>query len=542
MEHRILSRSLSLQFSHRLRRIVLLSALVALAFTVAAPAQDSSPFSDAATAAQNPAPAQTNVRAVRISDVSGQVQVWQDGQVAFNQAEPNMPAVEGMRFVTGEDGQLEIEFEDGSVARLAPNSSFRLTLLHRDSAGNTVTRVDALTGLSYYELTGRDGQFAVGLDQEAATSDGASIFRVNLDNDPNELAVMQGEVHVADGDGVSVDVHPNQTFQTYPGQGGQFTVADSITANSWDQWNSDRDQALADMESSETTARAATSNPDDSSWNDLDYYGSWYDVPGYGQVWSPNGVDADWDPFGDGYWGYYPSFGYTWISAYPWGWWPYHCGTWDYLDGWGWAWAPGGCGWGWNGGGEYGGYGIGWFPAPRLGHHPPAYLPPMRPRKPGTGLPLPRLIAVKRGPQVNFDHVKTLQPRPLDFDGTTIAPLQAGMHPTQRGPLGETYTTSLARQHPELGPVGVRPGGSPVVRQPVERGSGSPFSYQPSRPAPAPRESSGGSPRPSGGGGSHPSGGGGSHGGGGGGSHGGGSHGGGGSHPSGGGGGGRPHR
>lgn len=541
MEHRILSRNLPWHSRHLLRRILLLAALFTLAFEVAALAQDTQPssaLSDANTAYQNPAPGgQTDVRAVRISDVSGQVQVWQNGQVAFDQAQLNMPAVEGMRFVTGEDGRLEIEFEDGSVARLAPNSSFRLTLLHRDNAGNTVTRIDALTGLSYYELTGRDGQFAVGLDQEAATPDGASIFRIDLDNDPNELAVMQGEIHVSDGEGVSVDVHPNQTFQTDPGQGGQFTVADSVNANSWDQWNSDRDQALADMESSETTARDATSNPDDSSWNDLDYYGSWYDVPGYGDVWSPNGVDADWDPFGDGYWGYYPSFGYTWISAYPWGWWPYHCGTWDYLDGWGWIWAPGGCGWGWGGGGVYGGYGSGWFPAPRLGHHPPAYKPPMQPRRPGTGLPLPRLIAVNRGPQVNFDHVKTLQPRVLDLNGTTIAPLQAGIHPTQRGPLGETYTTSLTRQHPELAPVGVRPGGMPV-----ERGAGSALSYQPSRPSPAPRESSGVTSRPSGGGGgSHPSGSsGGSHGGGGG----GGSHpsGGGGSHPSGGGGGGKPHR
>jgi hypothetical protein len=517
MESRIFSRSLP---CHPLRRSLLLAALFILALGSAALAQDSlppPPPSDTTAAA----PGQNDIRAVRISDVAGQVQVFQGGQLVFNQAEPNMPAVEGMRFVTGEDGRLEIEFEDGSVARLAPNSSFRLTQLHRDSAGNAVTRIDALTGLSYYELNGHNGQFAVGLDQEAVTPDGSAIFRVDLDNDPNELAVMQGEAHVADGEGVSVDVHPDQTFQTDPNQGGEFTVADNVTANSWDQWNSDRDEALSEMESSETTARASTSNPDDAAWNDLDYYGSWYNVPGYGQVWAPNGVDTSWDPFGDGYWGYYPSFGYTWISAYPWGWWPYHCGEWDYLDGWGWIWAPGGCGWGWAGGGYGddggygGGYGVGWFPAPRVGHHPPAYKPPMRPRQPGTGLPLqPRLIAINRGSQYaapfKFDHAKTLQPRPLELNGATIAPIQAGIHPTQRGPLGETYTNSLARSHPEINPTGVRPGGSPFVRvpspvMPVNRGGGTAPGY---RPAPAPHPSSGGS-RPSAGGGSRPSGGGG---------------------------------
>lgn len=512
MEHRILYRLIPSRSHHLLRRIVLLAALFALVLEVAALAQDTLPPPPPADAtaplSQNSATGQNNVRAVRISDVAGQVQVWQNGQLAFQQAEPNMPAVEGMRFVTGEDGRLEIEFEDGSVARLAPNSSFRLTQLHRDSAGNTITRIDALTGLSYYELNGHDGQLAVGLNQESATPDGAAIFRVDLDNDPNELSVMQGEVHVGDGDGVSVDVHPDQTFQTDPNQAGEFTVANSITANSWDQWNSDRDEALSQMDSSQTTARASTSNPDDSSWNDLDYYGSWYNVPGYGDVWSPNGVSADWDPFGEGYWGYYPAFGYTWISSYPWGWWPYHCGAWDYLDNWGWVWAPGGCGWGWDGG--YGaGYGIGWFPYPLIWHHPPAYRPPMRPGRPAPGKPVTRLIAVHRGPQnaapFRFDHVSTVQPRPLLFNGASIAPLQAGIHPAQRGPLSEAYTSTLMRTHPELVPAMVRSGSAPLVgvppvRMPENRGNSGSSDHAP-RPAAAP------APRVSSGGGSHPSGG-----------------------------------
>ena len=507
MEHRILYRHFRwFPHSHRhlLRRIVLLAALFTLVLEVAALAQDTlppPPPPDAAAAAPGQNSPQNAVRAVRVSDVAGQVQVWQDGQVAFNQAEPNMPAVEGMRFVTGEDGRLEIEFEDGSVARLAPNSSFRLTLLRRDAAGDTITRIDALTGLSYFELNGRDGQVAVGLDQESATPDGSAIFRIDLDNDPSELAVIQGEVHVSDGEGVSVDVHPDQTFQTDPNQAGEFTVADSVTANSWDQWNSDRDEALSQMESSETTARASTSNPDDAAWNDLDYYGSWYNVPGYGDVWSPNGVDADWDPYGQGYWGYYPAFGYTWISAYPWGWWPYHCGEWDYLNNWGWVWAPGGCGWGWYGAGYTG---AGWFPFVPIWHHPPAYRPPMRPGNSGGRVPVTRMIAINRGSQYSapfrFDHVSTVQPRPLLFNGTAISPLQAGIHPLQRGPLGETFTSTLVRTHPELAPESAGASGMPVVRVPplggfADRGGTS--GYHPPHPAPrsAPRPSSGGADR-----------------------------------------------
>lgn len=402
---------------------------------------------------------QNSVRAVRLSDVEGQVQVFQGDQLAFDQAQPNMPAVEGMRFVTGDNGRLEIEFEDGSVARVTPDSSIRLTQLRRNADGSTVTQIEALTGLSYYELNGRGGQYSVRFASAviAAPVDSA-VFRVTLDSIPNELAVMHGSVHVDAGQGLSLDLHPNQTYQTDPEQPGEFTVAQNITASSWDQWNSDRDNALAELEMNQTTARASSGNPDDPAWNDLDYYGSWYNLPGYGQVWSPSGVGAGWDPFGNGYWGYYPSFGYTWISSYPWGWWPYHCGAWDFVGSWGWLWVPGNCGWGLSG--------AGWYPYATVWRVPPGYTPPRRPRH-GPG-PFPRpqpLIAVNRGPQFrtpfHFVPGSRPEPRALNFNGTTITPLQASMHPQQRGPLGPSYTTTLVRVHPEFTSPAMRAPGAP---------------------------------------------------------------------------------
>ena len=45
-----------------------------------------------------------------------------------------------------------------------------------------------------------------------------------------------------------------------------YDVAQSITADSWDQWNSDRDQQLAQMGSKATMARAMGGNPDDPAW------------------------------------------------------------------------------------------------------------------------------------------------------------------------------------------------------------------------------------------------------------------------------------
>lgn len=448
-------------------RSVFLSAALALLLScaTAVQAQDTTPPAPPPDQQGTPlAEGQSTVRAVRISDVEGMVQVYQGDEVAFEQAQPNMPAVEGMRFVTGDNGRLEIQFEDGSVARVTPDSSIRLTLLRRNSDGSTVTQVDALAGLSYYELNSRGGQYSVHFGPDTATPVKDAVFRVGLDSEPYQLAVMHGAVHVDDGQVISLDVHPSQTFQLDPGQPGEYTVAENLAADSWDQWNSDRDHVLAEMATSMSAARASSGNPNNPAWNDLDYYGNWYNLPGYGQVWSPAGVGQGWDPFGNGAWGYYPSFGYTWISGYPWGWWPYHCGAWDFLDGYGWVWIPGNCGWGF--------YGSGWYPYSTVWGVPPHYICPPRPHMPVRGGPRHpvRLITVNRGEQYaapfRFDHVSRPVPRPLAFQGKTFTPLEPGIHPLQRGPLGESFTTALERSHPEMVPS--------TLRNPAFRGTYTP--------------------------------------------------------------------
>jgi FecR protein len=423
---------------------VLLASLMASAQDTAPP-----PPPDAQ---QQVAPDTNNVRAVRLSDVEGKVQVFNGSAQAFDQAQPNMPVMEGMRLVAAGDGRVEVQFEDGSVARVTPNSSITLSQLHRNADGSTVTAIDANSGLTYYELNGRAGQYSVRFGPNTVTPTDSSIFRVSLDQNP-ELAVTHGTVHLSDGQNLAVDVHTNQSVQFDAQTPGQYAVVQSVTADSWDQWNSDRDQALATLEEGATTARASSGNPDDPAWNDLDYYGDWYDVPGYGQAWAPSGVGAGFDPFGVGAWGYYSGVGYTWISGYPWGWWPYHCGAWDYFGSYGWLWFPGNCGWG--------SFGAGWYPYATVWRNPPGYKLPFRPTSPGHGLPphgpIPHpqpLITVNRTPDALQQFRAVGQPRPVarDFayDGQQIHPEQATIHFGHGGPLGEGFTASATRSNPEL--------------------------------------------------------------------------------------------
>jgi hypothetical protein len=418
-------------------------------------AQDTAP-APPPDAQQQTAPETNNVRAVRLSDVEGKVQIFNGSVQAFDQAQMNMPVVEGMRLVTASDGRVEVQFEDGSVARVTPNSSITLAQLHRDADGSTITGIVAGSGLSYYELNGRAGQYSVKFGANTVTPTDSSIFRINLDQNP-EVAVTHGTVHVAigpgDGQNAGLDVHTNQSLRFDGQDSTAYDLAQSVSADSWDQWNSDRDQSLAAIDENATTARAGSGNPDDPAWNDLDYYGDWYDVPGYGQGWAPSGVGAGWDPFGTGSWGYYSGIGYTWISGYSWGWWPYHCGAWNWFDQSGWLWFPGNCGWG--------SVGSGWYPYATVWRVPPGYKLPIRPASPGHGLPphgpIPHpepLVAVNRDPQ-GVQQFRTVgQPKPaarsFQYEGQLIHPEAPSVHVREAGPLGEGFTSSALRTNPEV--------------------------------------------------------------------------------------------
>ena len=83
----------------------------------------------------------------RVSFVQGSVQLLAGQGNDFQQAVMNMPVVDGSRLQTGGDGQAEIEFGDGSVARLTPNSALQFDHLAQDQV-----QLQQLGGLGYYEF------------------------------------------------------------------------------------------------------------------------------------------------------------------------------------------------------------------------------------------------------------------------------------------------------------------------------------------------------------------------------------------------------
>src|ERR1700756_3987041 len=70
-----------------------------------------------------PALADSQARIVRLSDVQGSVQIDKNTGLGFEHAFVNLPLVQGAQLRTGANGRAEIEFEDGSSMRLAPNTA-----------------------------------------------------------------------------------------------------------------------------------------------------------------------------------------------------------------------------------------------------------------------------------------------------------------------------------------------------------------------------------------------------------------------------------
>ncbi len=129
---------------------------------------------------------------VRLSYVQGEVKVQEGDRTQFEQAQANMPLLAGFTLVTGQDGQAEVEFNDGSVARVTPASQLRLDTLPGADARTQPTEMTLLSGLGYFELNTANGQhFTVHFNAGEARPVTNSIFRISLDNAP-DLSVFTG--------------------------------------------------------------------------------------------------------------------------------------------------------------------------------------------------------------------------------------------------------------------------------------------------------------------------------------------------------------
>ena len=350
------------------KRLILLGILVCLVWVVPAAALD------------------TNVRIVRLSFISGDVQLDRGQGQGFERAILNMPIVQGSRlWARGDDALAEVEFEDGSTLRLTPGATVEFRDLSLRGSGEKFSFVELMSGTAYFDIRNHMGDFRVSFGGQEISVPHAARFRVSGDDGQFKVAVYRGDLNVRSGDH-QVEVRNGETFSLQLSDPTQYNLAKSIAEGSYDDWNQEREQYTQSYTAASTYSADSyySSFSPDYSYGlaDLAYYGNYFYAPAWGWVWRPYYVGAGWNPFLDGAWMWYPQFGYTWISPYPWGWMPYRYGAWNFIPGYGWAWMPGTA---WNT----------WLPVTAVNRPPVNWVavrPPAAPPQPGT----PGIVTVGR--------------------------------------------------------------------------------------------------------------------------------------------------
>jgi hypothetical protein len=297
-------------------------------------------------AAQSPDDAQathslSKIRVVRLSEVRGAVQLDRSTGRGFEAAMANLPIVEQNRLRT-DQGVAEVEFEDNSTLRLAPDSEAEFPQLERKADGTTVSAVHLLRGTAYVSLVKSKGnEFNLAFDKQNAVLPPGTHVRLDTNGATASFAVFDGSAQV-EGPTGTVAIARKETVVFHLADQSPPTTERQVAAETYDSWDKD----ATGYHARTASMSALSSVPYTYGLNDLMYYGNFLNAGSCGMMWQPYFVSAGWDPYSNGAWAFYPGAGYSWVSPYPWAWTPYHYGAWSFCPGMGWGWQPGGV---WNG-------------------------------------------------------------------------------------------------------------------------------------------------------------------------------------------------
>jgi len=279
----------------------------------------------------------SKVRIVRLSEIKGDVQMDRNMGRGFEPAIANLPIVEKSQLQT-QTGAAEVEFEDNSSLRLAPDSLMQFETLERMPGGTTVSSVRLVKGMAYVSLMKTAGnEFNLLFGRQSVRLQPASHVRVQLNNTEAKLAVLDGTVRL-EGPAGTMDVARKQTVTMALNGDSSPLEARGIAQNAFDQW----DHNSTEYHERFAAMSALNGSPYSYGASDMAYYGAFNDLGGCGMMWQPYFASANWEPYANGSWAWFEGAGYSWVSPYPWGWMPYHYGSWSFCPGSGWGWMPGG--------------------------------------------------------------------------------------------------------------------------------------------------------------------------------------------------------
>ncbi len=262
-------------------------------------------------------------RIARVAYVEGKVEVRPASSGALSEAVLHLPVLEGTRLLADASSRIEVELDELSVFRLAPDSGAELADYTRLSTGQRITHLALDRGGAYFsgDLARRDVVVLSVPGVQASLVRGSRV-RLEADSTFSRISVIEGEVRVYSPH-FEVNLHEGTALRI-GANSGRFSVEREIAEADSDGWSRGRDKLLPLRQ-----GRA-----------DLDAAGAWIDTAEFGAVWKPKTAEG-WVPFRDGRWRWFDGVGYVWIPRESWGWLAYHSGRWLNQPSLGWIWVPG---------------------------------------------------------------------------------------------------------------------------------------------------------------------------------------------------------
>ena len=278
----------------------------------------------------------TNNSFARLSYLSGNAYIQRSSDLGYEEAEVNMPLVEGDRLGTT-NGRVEVFLGNRTYLRLDENTKVDFMKLPKKDddlirinvwSGNAYLDVNLLQKEKDIEIHTQDASFYV-LDR--------GLYRVDVrENREMEILVFQGMLEASGEDG-SVLVKNQQRLAV---KDGRFSSKPSqfvaTPEDDFDRWSGFRETQVSKTVGKKTGLPSELEDFE----AELDEYGEWVYVAPYGNVWVPGDQADDWRPYSYGRWTWLAMSGWTWLPYEPWGWAPYHYGRWHWGMGMGWYWIP----------------------------------------------------------------------------------------------------------------------------------------------------------------------------------------------------------
>lgn len=267
---------------------------------------------------------------IRMSYLSGDVQINTESSGDWFIGSLNMPLYNGDRIWVPDDGRAEMHFRKGTVVRLNERTSADILTYDRD-----LLQLYLNVGSIYVNYRGaRDSILQINTPLTTIRAYYDAVLRVDvLNNGYTYISVYKGNAYVDYREGKSTISEGSKALIK-----GYYReeIQPLGSHDDWARWNMQRDRKIYD------TYQSGRYLPEELRYYsyDLDTNGRWVYVRDYGYCWKPTVmVSAGWSPYRHGRW-VWSRGDYVWISYEPWGWVPYHYGRWSFSVSIGWFWVP----------------------------------------------------------------------------------------------------------------------------------------------------------------------------------------------------------